>query len=123
MDVLDSLKDFLRDNLSPDQLHLLGVYGLPILQLSVALLVLTAIFIPLERLFALHPKKIFRKAILTDLGYYFLTNLALSILIAVPVALLARAVHHFIPVAFLATIAALPLWVRIVASFIIGDMG
>jgi sterol desaturase/sphingolipid hydroxylase (fatty acid hydroxylase superfamily) len=123
MDVLDSLKDFLRDNLSPDQLHLLRVYGLPILQLSVALLVLTAIFIPLERLFALHPKKIFRKAILTDLGYYFVSGLLPSILLSVPLAALAWVVHKAVPGGFTAAVGAWPLWVRAIASMVVLDIG
>src|SRR6201996_8686475 len=102
MDVLDSIKDFLQQNLSPDQLHLLRVYGLPIIQLTGALLILTAIFIPLERLFALHPRKIFRKGILTDLGYYFVTGIVPSILLSVPLAALAWAVHQAIPSGFIA---------------------
>jgi sterol desaturase/sphingolipid hydroxylase (fatty acid hydroxylase superfamily) len=123
MDVLDSLKDFLQQNLSPGQLHLLRVYGLPLVQLSGALVILTAIFIPLERLFALHPKKIFRKAILTDLGYYFLSGVVPSILLSVPLGLLAVGAHRFIPAGFTNAIAAWPLWVRVIASLVVSDIG
>jgi sterol desaturase/sphingolipid hydroxylase (fatty acid hydroxylase superfamily) len=123
MDVLDSLKDFLQQNLSPDQLHLLRVYGLPIIQLTFALLLLTAIFIPLERLFALHPRKIFRKAILTDLGYYFVTGIVPSILLSIPLAALAWAVHRAIPSGFTAAVGAWPLWVRAIASMVVLDIG
>jgi sterol desaturase/sphingolipid hydroxylase (fatty acid hydroxylase superfamily) len=96
---------------------------LQIVKLCIWLVILAAIFTPLERLFALHPKKIFRKAILTDLGYYFVTNLALGILLSVPVALLAWSVHHFIPSSFTTAIAAWPLWLRVIASFVVGDIG
>jgi sterol desaturase/sphingolipid hydroxylase (fatty acid hydroxylase superfamily) len=98
-------------------------YALQLLRLSVWLVLLTAIFAPLERLFALHPKKIFRKAILTDLGYYFLSSLVPSILLSVPVALVASGVHRVIPGAFTTAVAELPLWVRVVASAIVAEIG
>ncbi len=110
MDIIDTLND-------------LPPYMLQLIKLSIWLVILAAIFTPLERLFALHPRKIFRKAILTDIGYYFLTNLALSTLLSIPVALLARTVHHFIPAAFFAAVASLPLWSRVLAAFIVGDVG
>ena len=44
------------------------------------LALLTAIFVPLERLFALHPAKIMRKGIGADLGYYFLGGLVTALL-------------------------------------------
>ncbi len=110
MDVIDYLNDL------PPQV-------LQIVKLCIWLVILAAVFTPLERLFALHPKKIFRKAILTDIGYYFLTNVALSILLSLPVALLAWTVHHFIPVGFTSAIAAWPLWARALASLVVGEIG
>jgi sterol desaturase/sphingolipid hydroxylase (fatty acid hydroxylase superfamily) len=106
-----------------DYLNELPPYVLQVVKLGIWLVILAVIFTPLERLFALHPKKIFRKAILTDLGYYFLTNLALSILLSIPVAALAWAVHRAIPAGFLAAIAAWPLWLRVVGSLVVGDFG
>jgi sterol desaturase/sphingolipid hydroxylase (fatty acid hydroxylase superfamily) len=110
MDVIDYLNDL------PPQV-------LQIIKLCIWLVILAAIFTPLERLFALHPKKIFRKAILTDLGYYFLTNVALSILLSLPVALLAWTVHHFIPIALTSAVTAWPLWLRAIASLVVGEIG
>jgi sterol desaturase/sphingolipid hydroxylase (fatty acid hydroxylase superfamily) len=98
-------------------------HGLQILRLCIWLVILAAIFAPLERLFALHPKKIFRKAIVTDLGYYFLSSLVPSILLSVPLAYLAWSVHRFIPVGVGATVAAWPLWLRVVASLVVGEIG
>ena len=43
-------------------------------RLGVWLAVFAAIFVPIERVFALHSQKIFRKGIAVDLGYYFLTR-------------------------------------------------
>ena len=42
---------------------------------AVWLAIFAAIFVPIERIFALHSQKIFRKEIAVDLGYYFLNGL------------------------------------------------
>jgi sterol desaturase/sphingolipid hydroxylase (fatty acid hydroxylase superfamily) len=99
------------------------VYAVQILRLCIWLVILAAIFTPLERLFALHPKKIFRKDTLTDLGYYFLSSLLPGILLSAPLALLAWNVHRFIPAGFTSAIAAQPLWLRVILSFLIGEIG
>jgi sterol desaturase/sphingolipid hydroxylase (fatty acid hydroxylase superfamily) len=94
-----------------------------ILRLAIWLVLLAAIFTPLERLFALHPKKIFRKAILTDIGYYFISSLVPSLILGVPLAFAAHAAHHFVPAALTAAVAAWPLWLRAFASLLIGEIG
>lgn len=86
-------------------------------------MLLTVIFAPLERLFALHPQKLFRKAILTDLAYYFLSSLIPSLLLGVPLALVASAVHHSIPQTFTSAVANWPSWLRIAVSLVIGEIG
>jgi len=98
-------------------------YLVQIFRLCLWLVILAVIFTPLERLFALHPQKIFRKAILTDLGYYFLNSLVPGILLGVPLAAVAWGIHRFIPSGFTASIAALPLWARIAASVLVGEVG
>ena len=113
--------DYLHDAI--EYLNQLPPYVLQLIRLSIWLIILAVVFTPLERLFALHPKKIFRKAILTDLGYYFITNLLLSVLLSVPVALLAWSVRHVIPASFIETMATLPIWLRIVASLVVGELG
>ena len=74
-------------------------------------------------MFALHPKKIFRKAIVTDVGYYFLSSLIPSLLLSVPLAFVAWGVHRLIPGSFTSAIAAWPAWLRISAALVIGDVG
>jgi len=96
---------------------------LSVLRLSVRLLFLTIIFAPLERLFALHPQKIFRKAILTDVSYYFLNSLVPGFLLGFPLALVAWLVHHAIPAAFTSAVTALPAWLQIVAAVVVGEIG
>ena len=111
MDVLNSLDPRLL------------LYAVQIFRLCLWLVILVAIFTPLERLFALYPQKIFRKAIVTDLGYYFLSSLIPSLLLSLPLALIAWTVHRFIPVGFLAAIAAWPLALRVVVALIVGEIG
>jgi sterol desaturase/sphingolipid hydroxylase (fatty acid hydroxylase superfamily) len=94
-----------------------------ILRLSSWLAILAVIFVPLERLFAVRPQKILRKEIGTDLGYYFLNSLLPALLLSVPVGLLAWAVHRAVPGGFLAATAALPLWARMLAGLVAGEVG
>jgi sterol desaturase/sphingolipid hydroxylase (fatty acid hydroxylase superfamily) len=101
----------------------LAAHLLQIARLSVWLVLLAVIFAPLERFFAIHPKKLLRKAVVTDLGYYFLNSLVPSLLLGVPLAFVAWLVHSYIPVGFTNSIAALPLIVRIAASLFIGEIG
>src|ERR1035441_1018142 len=70
---------------------------LQILHAGAWLVILAVIFIPLERLFALRPKKIFRKAVVTDVGYYFLNSLLPAFLLGFPLAAVALVTRHFEP--------------------------
>ncbi len=117
-DIVNSINDMLG-SIDPRWLH----FAMQIIKLSIWLIVLAAIFTPLERLFALHPKKIFRKAIVTDLGYYFISSLLPSVLLSVPLAILAWTVHRFVPPAVATTVAGWPVWLRVVAALIVGEIG
>ena len=101
----------------------LPIYVLQPLKLCIWLALITVIFLPMERLFALHPQKIFRKAILTDVGYYFLSALLPSLLLGVPMAYVAWGARHFIPAGFTSTVEGLPPAVRIVAAMVVGEIG
>jgi sterol desaturase/sphingolipid hydroxylase (fatty acid hydroxylase superfamily) len=96
---------------------------IPVLRVCVWLVLLTVIFVPLERFFALHPQKIFRKAILTDVAYYFLGSLIPGFLLGAPLALVAWLVHRAIPGAFTSAVTAWPAWFRIVAALVVGEIG
>jgi sterol desaturase/sphingolipid hydroxylase (fatty acid hydroxylase superfamily) len=94
-----------------------------VIRLSLWLAFIAAIFTPLERLFALHPKKIFRKAILTDIGYYFIGSILPSFMLSVPLAVVAWIVHSYVPAGFLAMIASWPMAVRLVVALFVGELG
>jgi sterol desaturase/sphingolipid hydroxylase (fatty acid hydroxylase superfamily) len=94
-----------------------------IIRTSLWLMILVVIFVPLERLFAVHPQKILRKGIGVDLGYYFLSSLLPALLLSVPLGLLAWVVHRAVPGSLLAATAALPLWARAMLGLVAGETG
>ena len=92
-------------------------------RVCVWLAILVVIFVPLERLFAIHPQKVLRKGIGTDLAYYFLSSLLPGLLLAAPLGILAWAVNRSIPGSIHAATAALPLWGRALAALVTGEIG
>jgi sterol desaturase/sphingolipid hydroxylase (fatty acid hydroxylase superfamily) len=90
-------------------------------KLGLWLAVFAAIFVPIERVFALHSQKIFRKGIAVDLGYYFLTGLLPGLILAPPISLAVLVIHHFIPGGVLAGIAAWPVWLKACATMMVGE--
>lgn len=105
-----------------NQTHILALLT-EVARLCVWLLLLAAIFLPLERLFSLHPAKIFRKAIGVDLGYYFLSGLLPGIVLVLPLSLVASCAHRVMPPNVFATVAAWPLWLRALAGLVVGEVG
>jgi len=94
-----------------------------IVRLSIWLLLLMVIFVPLERLFAITPQRIFRKAWLTDLGYFFLNGLLTKAALVFPMAAIAWALHRVVPNAIHLTLAGLPLWARLALALVAGEIG
>jgi sterol desaturase/sphingolipid hydroxylase (fatty acid hydroxylase superfamily) len=97
--------------------------ALDFLRLCAWLLIIVMIFVPLERICALHPRKVFRRAFLSDLIYYFLNNLIPKAILVVPMALVGWAVHLVVPGGFYARVAALPLGIRFAVALVVGDVG
>ncbi len=94
-----------------------------VLRLCVWLSLLAVIFLPLERLFALHPQKILRPAIGIDLGFYFLSGLLPGLILAAPLSLVAWAGHRLVPDGLHAAVAACPVWPRAAAARGVGGIG
>jgi sterol desaturase/sphingolipid hydroxylase (fatty acid hydroxylase superfamily) len=94
-----------------------------IFRLSLWLTILVAIFVPLERLFAVHPQKILRKEILVDLGYYFFNSLIAALVLSTLAGPLAWAVHRVMPQSFLELTGSWPLWARMLAALVAGEVG
>ena len=92
-------------------------------RLCLWLALLSLIFVPFERLFALRPARVFRPQILTDLAYYFLNSLVPNLLLIVPMTLLAWGLHRLMPAAYLHEVAGMPGWARLLAVLVVGEVG
>ena len=97
--------------------------ALDVLRLGIWLLLILIVFVPLERLFSLHPQRVFRKSFGVDLAYYFLNNLLPKAMLAAPIALVAWALRHAVPGAVLTWTAELPLPLRLLAALVVGELG
>jgi sterol desaturase/sphingolipid hydroxylase (fatty acid hydroxylase superfamily) len=94
-----------------------------VIRLCIWLLLLVVIFVPLEKLWARHRQKLFRKGFWIDLAYYFISSL-LPIRLLTPLMLtVAWALHDFIPPVLHGWSATLPLWLRFVVAMIVGEIG
>jgi len=94
-----------------------------VLRLAVWLCVLCAIFLPLERYFAVRQAQPGERQRWPDLFYYFANSLLPMLVLAVPLALVAQLARALIPVAIPETLAGLPLAARLLLALLIGDIG
>ena len=97
--------------------------AIDLLRLCAWLALLLLVFVPLERLFAVHPKKVFRKKFFDDLIYYFLNGLVPKLLLIPPVAVVAWMVHRLVPAELQDTVGDLPIAVRLAAAMVVGEIG
>src|SRR5277367_3641117 len=102
--------------------HALGFF-VDVGRLAIWLVLLVAIFVPLERLCAVRPTKIWRKQIGVDLAWYFINSLLPAAVISVPLALLSEALRGFNPGGFYAAVAVWPLWLKIPLMLLVNDVG
>ncbi|KPF72496.1 sterol desaturase [alpha proteobacterium AAP81b] len=98
-------------------------FVISVARLSVWLVVLSIIFVPLERLYARTPAKWVRPQIGNDLFYYFFTSLVPAALLALPLALVAKLVALIVPAGLHAWVHQLPVWAAIVAGLVVADIG
>lgn len=87
------------------------------------MVVLAVIFIPLERLFALRPRRILRAGWRTDLVHYLINGAALKVGIVIAVVMVGTVLRAFVPAPFRGAIAASPQWAQIVAALAIATVG
>jgi sterol desaturase/sphingolipid hydroxylase (fatty acid hydroxylase superfamily) len=106
---------YLQTHLSPFQLS--------VFRLAVWLVLLTAIFVPVERLWAVRRQKISRPALGTDLAYFFLNSMLPALILAYPLYYLGSAAHRFLPWHVHLTVAAMPVWLQLAAAFVVGQVG
>ena len=98
-------------------------FGMDVMRLTIWFALLAAVFVPLERLFALRPKPVFRKAIAADVGYYFLSSLLPGFVLGLPLAVLAAAAHRYMPAPIQDAVGNMPLWLKLPLGLLIGEIG
>lgn len=105
-----------------DQDHL-GAFAGRLTHLGVWLLLLAVVFLPLERLFALRPRKVFTRRLPGDIGFYLVSGLVPSLLLTPVLVFAGMCAHAVLPWGFQATVAAAPLWTRALGALFIGELG
>jgi len=105
-----------------DHQHL-QAFLLTVVRLSAWLLLLAVIFLPLERLLAVHPRKILSKSLASDIGFFFISGLVPALLLTPPLTLVALGAHALVPPSFLAMVAGLPIWARVAAALVVSEIG
>lgn len=101
----------------------MSAIALQALRLVLWLCVLCAIFLPLERYFALRQAPGGKALRWDDLFYYFANSLLPMIVLAVPLALVAQLAAALLPAWLPATLGALPLAPRLLLVLVIGELG
>ncbi|MFK3740716.1 sterol desaturase family protein [Massilia sp. TN1-12] len=98
-------------------------FALTALRLCAWLVLLTAVFVPLERWFGAHHTRVSRRELLHNVAYYVISSLVPILVLSVPVALLAAAAGHVVPRALLAAVQDLPALARVALAFVVGEIG
>jgi sterol desaturase/sphingolipid hydroxylase (fatty acid hydroxylase superfamily) len=102
--------------------HLLGLI-IQVARTGVWLVLLIALFGPLERFFSVRPAGLLYPGWATNLAWYFVNSLVPLFLLGPPSALIAWAIHAILPAAVTAAASSLPLGVRMVAAMVVGEIG
>jgi sterol desaturase/sphingolipid hydroxylase (fatty acid hydroxylase superfamily) len=102
--------------------HVLG-FAINALRVCVLLAIIVAVFAPLEHFFAVRPAKLFEKGWSVNLGWYFFNSLVTTLILAPPAALIAWAVHAVLPASVTSAAAGLPMWARMIAAMVVGEIG
>jgi sterol desaturase/sphingolipid hydroxylase (fatty acid hydroxylase superfamily) len=90
---------------------------------AISLVLIIAIFVPLEHFFAVRQEKLFYKGWATNLAWYFFNAVVAAMLLGPPTALIAWAMHAAIPAAIPEAGQALPLPLKMILSLFVGEIG
>ena len=102
--------------------HLMA-FAVNALRACVLLAVVTIVFAPLEHVFAIRPGSLFAKGWRVNLGWYFFNGLFTALLLSPPALLIAWLIHSSLPDAVTGAAGALPLWARMIAAMVVGEIG
>jgi sterol desaturase/sphingolipid hydroxylase (fatty acid hydroxylase superfamily) len=92
------------------------------LRLAVWLVLLTLLFLPLERLFGPKPR-VARTETLPDLVHYFINNLLPAVALSLPLAAATVAGQKLLPSGWFHAMAELPMSARLPLALLVGEVG
>lgn len=98
-------------------------FGIDVFRLCVWLVLLTVIFVPLERFFVLHPREGRLKGVPGDLAFYFLNSLLPAFLIGIPISVLVAGLQRVTPEAYTDAVGGLPLAAKLFLGILISEIG
>src|SRR5687768_14067798 len=91
-------------------------------RLLTALVILFVIFVPLERLFAIRPQRIFRKGWLTDVTHFLINEGLRKVLLGVTLLAVIQLLSFLVHPGLQAWIKTWPFWFQCVTAIIINDI-
>jgi sterol desaturase/sphingolipid hydroxylase (fatty acid hydroxylase superfamily) len=94
-----------------------------VLRACLLLAVVTVVFAPLEHMFAVRPGGLFVRGWSVNLGWYFFNGLFTTLLLTPPAVLIAWLIHSALPGNVTGMAVGLPLWARMVAAMVVGEIG
>lgn len=106
----------------PQLFHSFQGIAIHLFTLSIWLILLIAIFAPLEHFCAVHPAKFWRKQMGVDLVWYFVNSLLPAAILTPPLLLAAQYLHKHNPGGFYNAIGLWPLYVRLPLMIFMGDV-
>jgi sterol desaturase/sphingolipid hydroxylase (fatty acid hydroxylase superfamily) len=109
--------------MTPHHMQEAHAFALQAARITVWLVLLTVIFVPLERLFAIRRAPGRLKHAPADIAFYFLNSILPVLILAPPFALLAAGLKVVTPQAYSDAIAALPFWARVIAGLAVSEVG
>jgi len=109
--------------LMPSLMHWMGELVTAVFRASLWLALLSCLFLPLERLLALHDGVRPWREVAKDLGYFYLNSVLPSFAMAAPLALLGVVSAHVRPAAWDAWIHALPFGLRLSLALLVSELG
>jgi sterol desaturase/sphingolipid hydroxylase (fatty acid hydroxylase superfamily) len=111
---MESIKLF-QQNLPP--------VAVDLLRIALWLVLLAAVFVPLEKLFPRKASKTFRARWLTDLAYYFLNSLVPKLVLILIFSAVMSGIVQYGPSQFYQWVGQMPTSLRFAAAIVVGEIG
>src|SRR4051794_27477020 len=87
------------------------------------ILITIFVFIPLERLFAMHPQKVFRRNWGNDVIFLFVNGVLIKLGLLAFILAVIFAAAWIVPASFQAMVGGLPYWVQVPIIIVLSDLG